>query len=297
MSQGGLGLTAHVAVPGSSANLGPGYDILALALDLRLEVSVALLADGETTLRVTGEGADSLRWDDSNRFLAGLRAAAMEAGEGGVPPLHVEMHNDIPLARGLGSSAAATVAGLLVGRQLFGAPESDERLLELATGIEGHPENAAASLHGGFVVCAAGRVIRFDPPPDVRAVLFIPDRELATADMRAVLPSSVPHADAVRNAAAVAAIVNAFGAGELQLLSAMYEDGLHEPYRAAVYPELTLLVAAAREAGAYGAALSGAGSAVIALCDAGAVDRVARAFESAAAGARLAGRAREVGLA
>ncbi|CAN5638543.1 homoserine kinase [soil metagenome] len=254
-----------VRVPASSANLGVGYDVLALALDLHLEVSVELAADGESSLSVDGEGADSLRWDDSNRFLRGLRAGARAAGVQSVPALRVEMRNEIPLARGLGSSAAATVAGLLVGRELFDQPESADRVLELATEIEGHPENAAASLHGGFVVCAAGRVVRYEPPTELRVVLFIPERELATADMRALLPESIAHADAVHNVGRAALVVSAFATGDLSLLGAMYDDRLHEPYRAANYPELPHLVSAARRA-ALGAALSGAGSAVIALC-------------------------------
>ena len=290
-------MTARVSVPGSSANLGPGYDILALALDLWLHVTVEVLGAGDSTLAVEGEGADRLRWDEFNRFRAGLRDGAAEAGVLELPPLRVEMRNEIPLARGLGSSAAATVAGLLAARELFGAPASDDRLLELATAIEGHPENAAASLHAGFVVCVSGQVIRFDAPPELRAALFVPERELATAEMRAVLPATVPHADAVHNAAAVAAIVNAFGTGELSLLGAMYEDRLHEPYRSAPYPELPALVAAAREAGALGAALSGAGSSVIALCDEASAARIAAAFGAAAREAGLAGTAREVGLA
>jgi homoserine kinase len=290
-------MPVDVSVPASSANLGPGFDVLALALDLRLRVSVDVVERGETTLRVTGEGADRLRWDESNRFARGLRAGAREAGIGALPPLRVEMDNEIPLARGLGSSAAATVAGLQVARELFGEPASDDRLLELATEIEGHPENAAASLHGGFVVCGAAGVVRFDPPPGLRAVVFIPERELATAEMRAVLPAAVPHADAVHNAAAVAAIVNAFGTGELGLLAAMYEDRLHEPYRAGAYPQMRALIGAAREAGALGAALSGAGSSILALCDERGAAPVASALELAAAECGLAGAAREVGLA
>jgi homoserine kinase len=290
-------MTVRISVPGSSANLGPGYDILALALDLQLRVEADVVSGDESALSVTGEGAGRLRWDDSNRFLAGLRAGAREAGLAEPPALRVEMDNQIPLARGLGSSAAATVAGLLVARELLGAPESDDRLLELATAIEGHPENAAASLHGGFVVCAAGQVIRFDPPPELRAVLFVPERELATADMRAALPATIPHADAVSNAAAVAAIVNAFGTVELGLLGAMYEDRLHEPYRARIYPEMRALIEAARAAGAFGAALSGAGSSVLALCDEASATGVARELEAAARSAGLAGAARRVGLA
>lgn len=286
-----------VRVPGSSANLGVGYDVLALALDLHLQVTVEAAADGESTLAVLGEGAGALQWDESNRFLAGLGAGARAAGVDELPALRVGMQNLIPLARGLGSSAAATVAGLLVARELFGAPDSAEALLELASGIEGHPENAAASLYGGFVVCAAGRAVRFDPPPDLRAVLYVPDRQLATADMRAVLPESIPHADAVHNLGRAALVVSAFASGDLSLLAAMYDDRLHEPYRVNVYPELANLVAAARAAGALGAALSGAGSSVLALCRAGAVRGITDAVEHAARSVGLPGRTSEVGIA
>jgi homoserine kinase len=284
-----------VTVPGSSANLGPGYDVLALALDIRLSVAVALAE--VSALDVEGEGADRLRLDDSNRFLAGLRAGARTAGRDALPNLRIEMRNHIPLGRGLGSSAAATVAGLLVAGELFGAPGSADELLELATAIEGHPENAAASLYGGFVVCAGGRVVRYDPPVELRAVVFIPERELATADMRAVLPATVNHSDAAHGGAATAAIVSAFASGDLSLLSAMYEDRLHEPYRARVYPELPQLVAAARQAGALGAALSGAGSTIIALCRQPQVEAVTAALDQAASRLALAGTARQVGLA
>jgi homoserine kinase len=291
-------MKAAVRVPGSSANLGPGYDALALALDLPLRVEVELQPEGaQSSLSVEGEGADRLRWDEQNRFLAGLRAGVRAAGRDEPPPMRIQMHNDIPLGRGLGSSAAATVAGLLVARELVGAPASAEQLVELAAGIEGHPENAAASLHGGFVVCAAGRVVRYDPPAELRAVLFVPERQLATADMRAVLPPTVAHADAAHNAAATAVIVSAFATGDLGLLAAMYDDRLHQPFRAKAYPELPALVGAAREAGALGAALSGAGSSVLALCTDTATRAVAEALEGAANAAGLAGRARQVGLA
>ena len=286
-----------VSVPASSANLGPGYDVLALALDIRLHVTATPLDGGQSTLSVSGEGAEQLRLDDSNRFVAGLRAGLEAAGRDDVPALAIEMRNDIPLGRGLGSSAAATVAGLLVAREMAGAPASAEQLLELAGRIEGHPENAAASLYGGFVVCAADRVVRYDPPPGLRAAVFIPQRQLATADMRAVLPATVGHSDAARNAAATAAIVSAFATGDLSLLAAMYDDRLHQPYRAAAFPELDGLVGAAREAGALGAALSGAGSSVLALATAQTVDEVVAALERAARAAGLTGEARLVGLA
>jgi homoserine kinase len=278
-----------VEVPASSANLGVGYDVLALALDLKLRVTAEIIA-AETTLAVSGEGAEQLRANASNRFLAGFAAGWREVGEGPVPTLGVEMANQIPLGRGLGSSAAATVGGILAAHALSGQLPGGEGVLSLAAEIEGHADNAAASLHGGFVVVADGSVVRYDPPPMLRAVVFIPDRQLATDEMRAVLPPTVPHADAVHNLGRTALLVSAFAMGDLSLLGAMYDDRLHEPYRAAAYPELPLLVSAARRVGALGAALSGAGSSVIALCEQGATGALSEALEAAAVSAGLIGR-------
>ncbi len=169
-------------------------------------------------------------------------------------------------------------------------------MLRLATEIEGHPDNAAAALLGGFVVVGqtasgAPRATRFDQPGALEAALFIPHRPLRTSDMRAALPESVSHADAAHNVGRVAMVVAALTGDRLELLSAMAEDRLHEPYRAAHFAQLPGLVAAAMSAGALGAALSGAGSTVIALCDgAPAAETAAQAMADAAAGSGLEGR-------
>lgn len=282
-----------VRVPASSANLGVGYDVLALALDLQLTVTVEALDAGAHVLEVEGEGADRLRLDDSNRFLTGLWRGLLDAGTGWPGSLRITMHNQIPLGRGLGSSAAATVAGLIAARELGAVRFDEERLLALAAEVEGHADNAAAALHGGFVVIAAGKVARHAAPPRLHAVLFIPDRELATDSMRAVLPPTVPHADAVHNMGRAALLVSGFATADLSLLRAMNDDRLHEPYRAAAYPELPTMLAAARDAGALGAALSGAGSSVIALCrDEVTAASVAAALRAAARMVGLAGEAR-----
>jgi homoserine kinase len=283
------GRAVTIEVPATSANLGPGYDALALALDLHLRVTIKPMAEGESRLAVHGQGAGRLALDASNRFLAGWQRGLAEVSVGEPLAVDVEMTNDIPLRRGLGSSAAATVAGLLAAEAFSGTELGPDWLLGLAAEIEGHADNAAAALLGGFVVVSGGRVVRFEPPRDLRAVLFIPARELATDEMRAVLPSTVSHADAVHNTGRVALLVSAFATSDLSLLAAM-DDRLHEPYRAAVYPELPALLATAREAGALGAALSGAGSSVIALCDSGDVaDAVQAALSGAAARLGLAG--------
>jgi len=279
-----------VEAPASSANLGPGFDALALALDLWLRVTLTPLEAGAESLSVDGEGKDEIGMDAGNRFLIGLEHGMEEFGLE-PPVMRIKMRNDIPLARGLGSSAAASVAGLLAAQALAGEQLGQHRLLELATAIESHPDNAAAALLGGFVV-VADQPARFDPPEALFAALFIPDVALRTAEMRVALPASVPHADAAHNVGRTAMIVAALASGSrLDLLAAMSDDRLHEPYRVAHFPQLPELVRAARVAGALGASLSGAGSTVIALADDETVaQRVADAMSGAASGLDLAGR-------
>jgi homoserine kinase len=290
-----------VDIPATTANLGAGFDALALALDLRNTVSVELrpeLPPHRVELSVSGQGAGLLPADGRNRFMALLSRGLRDAGCAPDAGWRVHMDNDIPLSRGLGSSAAATVGGLVAADALLGGGVlAPERILELAVSAEGHPDNAAATLFGGFCVVTGAegslRAVRFDPPPALRVVLFIPDRPLSTADMRAALPAQVPFATAVHNVGAVALVVAAMATGQLDLLGPGTQDQLHEPYRAAVYPELPVLVRAARAAGALGACLSGAGSTVIAFShDDGdeQAEAVAAAMAEAAAGLRLAGR-------
>ncbi len=293
------GSTVTVEVPASSANLGAGFDCLGLALAItnRIEVEVRAWSRGNIELTVDGEGRNELTEDRDNRFVRGLEAA-LRAARGELPEglgWRIAMRNQIPLARGLGSSAAATVGGILAGNALAGEPLSTSEQLRLATEIEGHPDNAAAALLGGFVVSAGGpdgvEAIRFEAPRDLRAVLFIPDLRLSTDGMRAALPSSVPLADAVANLGAVAVGVAGLATGRYELLSRLTVDRLHEPYRAAFFPQLPRLVGAARGAGALGACLSGAGSTILAFVDSMAgITRVEAAFVAAAADTDLPGR-------
>ena len=279
-----------VAAPASSANLGPGVDAIALALDLWLRVTVSPLTAGSESIKVSGEGKDEIGLDGGNRFLIGLEHGLEEFGLE-PPVMRIEMDNAIPLARGLGSSAAASVAGLLVAQALAREEIDAERLLELATDIEGHPDNASAAILGGFVVVGK-RPARFDPPASLHAALFIPDTPLRTAAMREALPKTVSHADATHNVGRTAMIVAALASGtRLDLLAAMSDDRLHEPYRVPHFPQLPQLVRAAIDAGALGAALSGAGSTVIALADdETTAQRAADAMAGAAAGLALPGR-------
>ncbi len=290
-----------VDVPATTANLGAGYDVLAMALDLVNRVTVEVLAEPSVELTVEGEGEGKLAGDRHNRFVValelGLRWALGEVPQG--IGWRIAMRNEIPLARGLGSSAAATVAGLVAADALTGGQLGERRQLDLACELEGHPDNASAALLGGFVVVAmvGGRpeAVRFDVPGRLRAVLFVPDRALATTAMRAALPHDVPHRDAVFNVGRAALAVAAITSGRYALLRDATEDRLHEPYRAAVYPELPSLVSAAREAGALGACLSGAGSSVIAFADdERTLDAAGEAMARVASERGLAGRVRPV---
>lgn len=266
-----------VDVPASSANLGAGFDTLALALDLADIFTVERDEDvppGTIVVTVDGEGSDVLPTDGSDRFSQALRRGLAEVDGAGAPDQawRVRMHNAIPLARGLGSSAAATVGGLAAADLLLGGGViASDRMLELASQLEGHPDNVAAALHGGFTVAAQVDVgfalARFEPPSGLLAVLFVPDRALPTQRMREVLPESVPRRDAVHNVARASLMVAAMASGRPGLLAAATEDRLHEPYRAAIFPELSRLIAAARAAGAMGACLSGAGSTILSFAD------------------------------
>jgi homoserine kinase len=306
---------ARVEVPATIANLGAGYDCLGLAVDLSLSVSVKVRdrAAGAppVAMEVEGEDAADLVADPSNRvvlaLMAGLGALGLHRLAGIAWQFGVR--NEIPLERGLGSSAAATIAGLCLAEALAGRPLGPGALLELATEIEGHPDNVAPALLGGFVASLAldARVeaVRLDPPAGLGLVAWIPDRRLVTAEMRRVLPATVPRADAVANLARVAVAVAGLAAGRVEAIGLLAGDRLHEPYRAAAYPELPEIVEAARAAGALGACLAGSGSTIVAFVDTGtghggaghgdatdarAADAVGAAMRNAATRLGLAGR-------
>jgi homoserine kinase len=288
-----------IEVPASSANLGAGYDCLAVALALtnRVQLEVRGWSHGDIALTVHGQGEGELPATRDNRFIRGVETALRAAGAE-IPDQvgwRVTMRNDIPLARGLGSSAAATVAGLVAGNALAGEPLTTPDLLRLATEIEGHPDNAAAAILGGFVVVGpVGETIdaiRIEAPRDLRAVLFIPELRLSTDEMRRVLPDKLPRADVVSNLARVAVGVAGLATGRYELLRSLTVDRIHEPYRATVFPQLPRLVEAARNAGALGTCLSGSGSTILAFADSlSGISRIEAAFMSAAADTDLAGR-------
>jgi homoserine kinase len=241
-----------VRVPASSANLGPGYDSMAAALALHLELEVE--ETGEFSVDTSGadlpEGRDNLC----------VRAfEALHSADG----ISFRISSEIPVAAGLGSSAAAIVAGLVAADHMY---ELDAPLLDLATGLEGHPDNVAAALLGGFVIVASGGAERFEPAPGIEGVLAIPPEPVRTEEARAALPAEVPLADAVHNAAHAALLVLGLSRGDLDLVARGLEDRLHQPRRAALYPRSMELLDRARELGAVGASISGAGPAVLFWC-------------------------------
>jgi homoserine kinase len=208
---------------------------------------------------VTGEGAGEAPAGPDNLFLRAFVAA------GGDPAgLSFDMHNAVPFARGLGSSAATIVAGLVAADAWHDRPPRD--LLGLATELEGHPDNVAAALHGGFAICADGQATRFDPPAGLEAVVVVPRSAVRTKTARAALPAEVPMADAVFNTAHGALLVLGLARGDWDLVARGLDDRLHQPRREHLYPRSMELVRSARSFGALGATISGAGPTVLVWC-------------------------------
>lgn len=258
-------VTVHV--PATSANLGPGYDCLGLALGLHNEVTLAL-ADGPGVV-IDGEGSDTLPRDDTHLVLGAAQAAAEAAGER-LAVLSLRQVNRIPLARGMGSSSAAIVGGIVAANELLDLGLTEREMLDVATDVEGHPDNVAPALLGGLTVCCTlddGRVLveRMDVAEGLSCVVAIPDFEVATHDARKALPETIDHADGVFNLCRVGLIVAALVSGNFAVLGEATRDRLHQPYRAHLVPGMDEAIAAALDAGAHGAALSGSGPTVAAF--------------------------------
>jgi len=268
-----------VRAPATSANLGPGFDCLGLALDLWNEVEAV-------------PGGPS-RHANGNFILRATRAVFEQVGAA-YPGFRLRCTNRIPFSRGLGSSAAAIACGVLIGNHCLGGPLDELAMLELASRLEGHPDNVVPCLLGGVRVAAigdTGRVVQARVPVALRfeVVCFVPEQHSPTAHARGVLPTTVPLADALFNVARASLLVAALASGQAELLGEATRDRLHQPYRLPLFPAGARLLEAAVQAGAHGAFTSGAGPSVLALCASGQVEAVAAAFDSTARQLGLAG--------
>jgi homoserine kinase len=272
-----------VTVPATTANLGPGFDSLGLALALFNVVEV--WPDDAEPHVIEGEGTASLPCGPGNLVRRSMRAVGQRVGRE-LPRVGIRQRNDIPLARGLGSSSAAIVGGCVAANELLGAPLTGSELFAIEAEIEGHPDNVAAASFGGLTVCyqtADGpHWLEITPLAPPKAVVAIPEHVVSTEEARRALPDSVPRADAVLNVGHAAAVVAAFATGAHAALGAALEDRLHQPYRAHLVPGMDEAIAAACEAGAFGAALSGSGPTIVAFA-ASREEAVAAAMKAALA--------------
>ena len=246
-----------VRVPASSANLGPGYDAMAAAVSLHLELEVE--ETGEFSLDPGGLEVSTGRDNLVVRAFESLHPA---------DGIAFRLRSEIPLARGLGSSAAAIVAGLFAADHLFELALSKEEMLARATELEGHPDNVAAAIYGGFVVCGAGAegaplAARFDPPEGLEGIVAIPPEEVSTELAREAIPAEIPLADALANVSAAALLVLGLRSADLDLVARGLHDSIHQPRRRELYPRSMEIVDAATELGALGATISGAGPTVL----------------------------------
>jgi homoserine kinase len=285
-------MRVRVRVPASSANLGPGFGALGLALALHNEVTFEE-ADG-VSVSVEGEGAGRLDAGAGNVVARGVALGFEVAGRpfrGG----RLRCVNRIPLSRGLGSSAAAWVGGLLAANAVLGEPLDQAALVAAAARAEGHPDNVAAAVLGGLTVsCADGArvvAVSLPVPSEIGWVVLVPETESSTREARSVLPESLPRADAVFNVQRVSLLLAALAAGRPDLLDLAMQDRLHQPYRQRLFPWMEAVAGAGRRAGALGCVLSGAGPSMLAAVRSGAGDGVARAMEAALREAGIGGRA------
>jgi homoserine kinase len=285
-------MRVRVRVPATSANLGPGFDALGLALALYNEITIEE-AD-QVSVAVEGEGRARLDAGAKNVVARGV-ALGFEVAGRPFPGARLHCVNRIPLSRGLGSSAAAWVGGLLAANAVLGEPLDRDGLLAAATRAEGHPDNVAAALLGGLTVsCADGprvTAVSLPVPREIEWVVLLPETESSTREARAVLPESVPRADAIFNVQRVSLLLAALGAGRVDLLELAMQDRLHQPYRRRLFPWMDAVAAAGRGAGALGCVLSGAGPSMLAAVRPRGGESVARAMEEALRAAGVAGRA------
>ena len=262
--------SVKVRVPGTSANCGPGFDCLGVACTIYNELELTLLEEERLDIKITGDGAENIPVDERNIVWRSIQKLLERAGKaqeykGAI----IRMDNGVPLSRGLGSSATAIVGGLKAANECLGNPFTNRDLLQMATEIEGHPDNVAPAIFGGFTISIVrnGKPECFSlmPKLPVKLVVTVPDFFLPTKAARAVLPAEVPMKDAVFNIGRAAMLTAALCKGNKSFLRSVFDDALHQPYRAKLIPGMYDVFKAARAAGALGASMSGAGPCLIAF--------------------------------
>ena len=276
---------AVVRVPGTSANCGPGFDCLGLATTIYNYLDLTLLKGSKVIVESKGEGADNIPRGKRNLTWQAVRRLLQEVNrENDFKGAIIRMKNNVPISRGLGSSSTAIVAGLVAANEIIGSPLNRQELLKLATELEGHPDNVAPALFGGFTVSVLdkGEVQTFSFLPRIRLKLIVavPDFELSTRLARKVLPKNVSMKNAIFNVSRASMLIAALVEGREDLLPLAFDDALHQPYRKKLVPGMSEVFEAAKSAGALGAAISGAGSCLIAFTTlkSGLEDKIAAAM-------------------
>lgn len=257
-----------VKIPASTANLGPGFDTLGMALSMYSWIGMK--GSKETVIRLYGNEMDGIPTDKSNLVYKVAQMVFREAGVQ-VPELEIAMYSDIPLTRGLGSSASAIVGALFAANELIGSPLSEAKLFDMATAIEDHPDNVGASLFGGLITAIWDGLhadyIRMEPNEELEVLVVIPEFQLSTSEARKALPEQISRKDAVYNISRSSLLVAALAQGRLDLISRAMSDRLHQPYRAELVPGMAEILGNAVDHGALGIALSGAGPTLLALVE------------------------------
>ena len=270
---GNIGMTlVRVKAPATTANMGPGYDCLGMALDVWNTIEIEVLDSGEPVVEVTGEGAGELGTGRDNLVYRSMEFLFQDA-EQEMPLVRIRCDNAIPLARGMGSSAAAIAGGLVAANAICSQDYTPNDLLEMAATIEGHPDNVAAAVLGGMQLVISDKTeegsrlytVPINVPPGLHAVVFVPQVRITTEDARAVLPEKVIMADAVHNMGRVGLLVASMATNHPEYLAIATQDLLHQPYRQPLFPAMKVIFKAALDAGALGVFLSGSGSTVLAL--------------------------------
>lgn len=264
--------TIRVRVPGTTANCGPGFDTIGIACNIYNELELTLRKEEKLTIEISGEGAGNIPYDSRNIVWRSIQHL-LEKANVEYKGAYIKMRNNVPLSRGLGSSAAAIVAGLKAANVALGNPFNRRELFQMATELEGHPDNVAPAIFGGVTISVVENgqpeCLSFIPKIPLRLIVAVPEFSLSTRSARNVLPEMVPMKDAIFNISRASLLVAALCRGDTRHLRHAFEDMIHQPYRAKLIPGMYDVFEAAKNAGALGACMSGAGPCLIAFATEG----------------------------